>query len=247
MANADISHLLKEWIFESGGTNARIISGKNGLSKLQIRLELGVLQLEMEGRPDGKTPSGASSLLEHHQRRLTKDPDGSAPRLTAEECRELREEAVQFHHRYVALFALGEFVSVVRDTSHNLMIFDLCLKRGSSEQDRSMLEGYRANVITVRARAAAELCMQAGSSKDAMSAINAGLQELAETFEQQGRAEAFDQSNEVQLLLGMRDLLTPKLPASQRIELEDRLQKALANENYELAAILRDELRQMRN
>jgi protein-arginine kinase activator protein McsA len=51
----------------------------------------------------------------------------------------------------------------------------------------------------------------------------------------------------VQLLLGMRDLLTPKLPASQRIELEDRLQTALANENYELAAILRDEIRQMKN
>jgi hypothetical protein len=89
--------------------------------------------------------------------------------------------------------------------------------------------------------------MQAGSSKDAMNAINVGLQELAEAFEQQGRAEAFDQSNEVQLLLGMRDLLTPKLPASQRIELEDRLQTALANENYELAAILRDEIRQMKN
>ena len=45
----------------------------------------------------------------------------------------------------------------------------------------------------------------------------------------------------------MRDLLTPKLPASQRIELEDRLHAALAAENYELAAILRDELRQVRD
>ncbi len=247
MANDDISHLLKHWAFEPGGINARILHVEGVSSKLQIRLELGLLQLEVEGRPDGKTPLGANTLLEHHQRRLTKDPEGNAPRLTNQECRELREEAVQFHHRYVALFALGEFSAVVRDTSHNLMIFDLCLKRGSNEQDRSMLEVYRPGVITVRARAAAELCMQAGSPKDAMSAINAGLQELEETFEQQGNAEAFDQSNEVQLLLGMRDLLTPKLPASQRIELEDRLQSALAAENYELAAILRDELRQMKS
>ena len=51
--------------------------------------------------------------------------------------------------------------------------------------------------------------------------------------------------NEVQLLRGMRDALVPKLPMSQRAELEERMQAALDAENYELAAILRDELRLM--
>ena len=50
---------------------------------------------------------------------------------------------------------------------------------------------------------------------------------------------------EVAMLEGMRDVLQPKLPVSQRYELERRLASALANENYELAAILRDELRQL--
>ena len=50
---------------------------------------------------------------------------------------------------------------------------------------------------------------------------------------------------EVAMLEGMRDILQPKLPASQRHELERRLHGALAAENYELAAILRDELRQL--
>jgi protein-arginine kinase activator protein McsA len=43
----------------------------------------------------------------------------------------------------------------------------------------------------------------------------------------------------------MREALVPKLPASQRVELQQRLQAALDAENYELAAILRDELRMM--
>ncbi len=41
----------------------------------------------------------------------------------------------------------------------------------------------------------------------------------------------------------MRDALVPKLPVSQRMELKERLQAALDAENYELAAVLRDELR----
>ena len=52
-------------------------------------------------------------------------------------------------------------------------------------------------------------------------------------------------AGEVQLLRGMRDALVPKLPTSQRVELQDRLRAAVEAENYELAAILRDELRLM--
>ena len=38
-------------------------------------------------------------------------------------------------------------------------------------------------------------------------------------------------------------LRVPKLPVSQKSDLRRRLDEALKNENYELAAILRDELR----
>jgi protein-arginine kinase activator protein McsA len=37
----------------------------------------------------------------------------------------------------------------------------------------------------------------------------------------------------------------PQLPPAQRTELEERLRAAVRAENYELAAILRDELRLM--
>ena len=61
-----------------------------------------------------------------------------------------------------------------------------------------------------------------------------------------GREAAFEATQEVELLRRMRDMLVPKLPASQRQELHERLQDALAVENFELAAILSDEIRLMR-
>ena len=76
-----------------------------------------------------------------------------------------------------------------------------------------------------------------------MSAIDQGLEELESILGSEGA----ERSNEIQLLRGMREMLVPKLPSSQRVELEDRLKAALDAENYELAAILRDELKMMKD
>ncbi|MFN9976994.1 MAG: UvrB/UvrC motif-containing protein [Phycisphaerae bacterium] len=43
----------------------------------------------------------------------------------------------------------------------------------------------------------------------------------------------------------MRESLVPKLPVSQQSELRARLASAIESENYELAAILRDELKML--
>jgi hypothetical protein len=74
-------------------------------------------------------------------------------------------------------------------------------------------------------------------------AVERALAELRTHFDDQGPMGGFEQSSEVTLLRGMRDALVPRLPASQRSELEERLRRAVDSENFELAAILRDELR----
>ena len=60
-----------------------------------------------------------------------------------------------------------------------------------------------------------------------------------------GLSEDAAEPPEILMLEGMRDVLQPQLPISLRHDLEQRLLGALASENYELAAILRDELRQL--
>jgi hypothetical protein len=247
MSDLDLTRLLREWPHEPGKVNARRITGADGHPKIQVRLELGLLQLEVEGRPDGARPEGFPSLCDLHEDRLkrytrsTGIPAGFV--LTEEECRGLREEAVQIYHRYVALFALAEHVRVCADTEHSLRIFDLCRDHAASENDRAVLEQFRAHVMTMRTRAEAEIALAAERPKAALAVIDRGLAEIRSLMTEQGLANDFDRSNDVQLLRGMRDALIPKLPASQRVELEERLRVALDTENYELAAILRDELR----
>ncbi len=247
MDHADLTGLLQDWPYEPGRVNARRITGYDGRPKLQVRIDLGVLQMEIEGRPDGDRPDSFESLLEYQQDRCDRyakhagGPEGFV--LTQEECRALREEAVQYYHRYVGLMAIEDYAAVVRDTTRNLVVFDLCRDFAAEESDRGVLEQFRAHVIMMRTRAEAQAALAGGSSREALAVIDRGLAEIKGVFEQAGHARTFDGANEVQLLRGMRDALVPKLPVSQRMELKERLQAALDAENYELAAVLRDELR----
>ena len=66
----DISHILKGWGYRPGQVTVRRITGDDGMDKVQLRLDLGLLQMEMVGRPDGKRPHGYESLLHYYQHHL---------------------------------------------------------------------------------------------------------------------------------------------------------------------------------
>lgn len=248
--SADITPILNQWPYEPGKINVRLIDGDDGEPRIQLRLDLGVLQMRTSGRPDGQRPHGFESLLEYHESRLDEHTDekGSASgfALSEEDCRELREEAVQYYHRYVCLMVLEDYDGVVRDTTRNLRLLDFCSRHAANEGDRHILEQFRPYITMMRARALASQALSDNEPKAAIHAIDEGLAALHQYFQEQGEAETFEQAAEVQILKGMRDALTPKLPVSQQAELRQRLESALKQENYELAAILRDELKALK-
>ena len=262
----DLTSLLNDWPYEPGQITARIIQGSDGLPKIQVRLDLGLLQMNFEGRPDGHRPFGHESLLEYHETRLDQSQGRDAPRdgeddlpdidpppkadrfsLSPEDCRQLREEAVQYYHRYVALLVLEDFEGVVRDTSRNLRLLDFCAAHAETEGDRGVLEQFRSYITMMRARAMASQAIRDEEPKAAVRVLDEALETLQLYFAERGQPQMYDQSAEVEMLRGMRDALVPKLPVSQLSELQGRLRKAIEQENYELAAILRDELRQLKD
>src|SRR5438045_8255904 len=109
----DISPLLEQWPYKPGQVVVRKFKGKDGKEKIQLRVDLGLLQMNAEGRPDGKRPFGYTSLLEYHQARLYKHVaahEGSDEGfgLKPEECAKLQLEALQYHHRYICLLQLED-------------------------------------------------------------------------------------------------------------------------------------------
>ena len=109
--NFDISHLLEQWDYQPGQVVVRKFVGKDGLEKIQLRVDLGLLQMNAQGRPDGKRPFGHPTLFDFHLAKLEQfraRHDGSDQEfvLSGEDCAKLQLEAFQYHHRYVCLLQL---------------------------------------------------------------------------------------------------------------------------------------------
>ncbi len=263
----DLTSLLRDWGYEPGQINVRLITGDDGTPKIQMRLDLGVLQMEATGRPDGLRPYGYDSLLEYFETALDEhasedDPDDEAPdnahtagsrgsggafMLSDKDCRELREEAVQYYHRYISLLVLSDYLGVVRDTSRNLRVLDLCREHAADEDNQEVLEQFRPYITMMRTRALASLMVAENEANGAVVALDEGIANIRDLYDAAGRLEEADTASEIQLLVGMRQELVLKLPASQKNELRERLRKAIQDENYELAAILRDELKMLKD
>ena len=58
----DIDDILKQWPFDPFNVNVRLLESSHR-EVLQMRVDMGILQLEIEGRPDGNQFPGCDDLL----------------------------------------------------------------------------------------------------------------------------------------------------------------------------------------
>jgi hypothetical protein len=245
----DISPLLKGWDYEPGTINVRKITGLDGLPKIQMRLDLGVLQMEVTGRPDGQRPHGHESLLELFEMQLRdhKQRNGTELgfQLTADQCEALREEAEMYYRRYLSLFVLGDFDGVVSDTARNIRVLDMCASFGATDQDRLVLEQFRPYLVMMHTRAAASLQYKTGQFAEALKTVSGGLAKIREFFSRFDQHDAYAESSEVRLLKKFAREIRRKLPVDPVELLQRKLDRAVKDERYEEAAKLRDQINGM--
>jgi hypothetical protein len=243
----DIAPLLKGWDYEPGTINVRKIKGLDGVPKLQMRKDLGLLQMEMSGRPDGARPNGYESLLEFYETQLrehkTRNGTDLGFHLTNEQCAALREEAGLYYQRYLGLSVLEDFPAVVRDTARNLRVLDFCGKFAVDEQDRLVLEQYRPYITMMNVRAAASILFAEKKFNEALEVVNDGLEKIKEFFERFSQPDAFSQANEVKILKHFARDIRKKLPVDPIAKLQSQLDRAVKGEHYEEAARIRDEIK----
>ncbi|HVS72549.1 MAG TPA: UvrB/UvrC motif-containing protein [Phycisphaerae bacterium] len=242
----DITSALQGWSFQPGQVNVRLIRGNDGKPKIQLRLDLGLLQMEIDGRPDGKKPHRAATELAFQQRRLAsyvkRKGSGEGYVLSSEDCQALREESAMFYHRYLSLFVLEQYEAVVRDTQHNLDVLELCNKYGQSEYDRMCLEQYRPYILMMNIRAKACEVLRQGYVQTSIAYLRGGIRQLARMFPVEHRRKMLRQSNEAHLLLDMIKQIRAQLPPDPRTELRQKLKAALKAERYEEASVYRDQI-----
>ena len=249
MSFEDLSPLLHSWPYEPGLVKVRKISGRDGKTKIQMRIDLGILQMETEGRPDGKRPHGFESLYDYHLNRLDEfiqihgSPIGFS--LSNEDCMGLSMESLQYYYRYLSSFYLADYEQVEIDTARNLKIFDFVREYASNENDRFILEHYRPYVIMMQARAKAFRKMKAERTQEALDILIQGINQIKEHYDEIGQPSRVEECEEIELLRKMAEGILETMPFDPVQDLREQMQMAVAQEDYEKAAVLRDEIRRL--
>jgi hypothetical protein len=249
--NFDISHLLEDWDYQPGQVAVRKFKTKDGTEKIQLRVDLGLLQMNTSGRPDGKRPFGRESLFDHFQARLEKQRRANASSsdafvLKAEDCAKLQQEAIQYHHRYICLFQLEDYDAVIRDTNRNAAVFDFVDEYAETDELGWSLQQFRPQLLMMQIRARGMQSLRNDKYPDAIAVIETGLQELRTFYREQSRHDLLDQSGEIHSLETWLQEVQLKRPLSERERLEHALDEAVRQEDYEKAAQVRDALRNLK-
>ena len=233
-----MDEILRNWPYVPGSVMARRVSGSDGREVVQMRVEMGVLQMEIEGRPDGERPEGAETYFDYLLRLVMHE--GEDFELTEEQCDEVDREFVQFYHRRVCWLALREFRRAQRDADHTLALMDLTSAHASDEQWILSHEQYRPFVMFHRTQAAALAQVEETGPEAAIDEIDAGLKRFQELYAQYEAEDYFDEDELVSRLVELRESIREHYGIGPT--LAEELAEAIAAEEYERAAQLRDEI-----
>lgn len=240
----DITPILDGWDYDSDELQVRIVEGLDGLDKIQMRVDLGLIQMELAGRPDGVRPFGFDSLLDYHKARAAK-AKGKSYALDAEACAALMREGVQFYHRYLASFHLQRYDLVALDTARNLELFAFVRANASKQKDRVQFDQYRPYVTMMHSRAVALEALAKDDHRAAIEAIDGGVEGIRGFLADYDQAENEAECMELAFLLRWRKEVEGDRPVGPLERLEQQLKRAVALEDYEEAARVRDQIRRL--
>jgi len=251
----DIVPVLSGWEFDPDRVSVRIVTGDDGRDKIQLRLDLGLLQMEFDGRPDGTRVNDCDSWLDYYQKQQrahdAANPDGAPFRLEGEDCARLLREGVQYYHRYVSFWHLERYELCARDTSRNLRLFAFVREYARHNKDKLAFDQWRPYVTMMHTRAVATPLVELRDYEAALGVIDAGVEKIHRFLEEYHLDDNVESCSELTHLVRWREQVVARRPGrlpavkpqSPLVRLREALERAIREERFEDAARLRDQIR----
>jgi len=189
--------------------------------------------------------------------------------LTDEDCGKLLLEAIQYYYRYISLYKLGKYDLVIRDTERNLKVYDLVSKYAENDEDVWSFEQSLPYLIMMNTKAKGKIELKNKNYNAAVEIVRVGIKRLKKLYyadekmdddemtdvsaqqEQEEDAAQEDSdgpySLELESLESWLNSIQQRKPITQKEKLEREMKIAIAHQNYERAALLRDHLSKIKN
>jgi len=250
----DIAPILADWPYNPD-KNVRIVRLADDREVLQVRIDQGalqgILQMDLDGRPDGICPHGHAFWLDYFHERLKayvhRHQSDDDFRLNHVQCGRLFEESQRVYQRYIFLLQLQDFPRVIRDTQRNMDLFRFVNRYADSEDDRMTLEKWWPYILRVNSEARALAAVDAERYEEALSVIHDARTRI-ETLDEVDAEEFYhERARSIQALAEMEKAIQQGRPLSTEERLEKQLREAVNKEEFETAAVLRDRLESLRH
>ena len=238
----DIDFILAGWEYKPGMVQARLVQAAANRQVIQLRVDLGVLQIEAAGRPDGAKPHGHATYLSY-LREQARYADKSSDKfsLSEEQSQEADREFVQFYHRRICWLALRNYAKAVADADHTLAFMDFVNRHSPNEEYAMAHDQYRGFVLFQRTQAAVAEKAESQRPEEAIDEVRHGLERMREFFASHDMEEQMEEDGMVQHLRRVDEKLRNEFGI--HATMHEQLDDAIAREDYERAARLRDELK----
>ncbi|MBN2446935.1 MAG: hypothetical protein JXO22_09425 [Phycisphaerae bacterium] len=250
MSGLDLDDVTETWDCEPGQLAARLLMGGDGSELVQLRVDLGVLQMYLDGRPDGALYHGLPSVLSYIQHELRVGRDA----ISHEHWQALDRELTQFNYRRLACANAGEdalerdaqgeaarcLARAVRDVDICQAALTLLDQRGGGVSEQAHLW---PTLVFNRGRLMCQLRVLQGQYDGAIESAEEGanrLQELVDEYSPDALDEETDDDVGVMYLRELARQL--RLQYEIDLTLRERFEAALEAEDYEVANTLHAEL-----
>lgn len=217
-------------------STTRLIRSSNGRYVLQMQVHLGLLQMEVTGRPDGQRPYHFGTYFSYLMYFIKKR--NSRFLLTEKQYEDVRCELEQFDVRSQCWFSLNRYQRAIRDTDHALALLNLIRRWTIPSARTEELEECRLLILTHRIQAGIAFALYKKGPIEAVATLEKGMECLKQQIDDKGSGE---------LARVLARFLDTKHWFQQhyRIEtndLEEQLEAAIREEQYERAARIRDKI-----
>lgn len=265
----DISDILAEWPFDPAKIQSRVARARAsrkgkpaGRQVIQLRIDLGVLQMEIDGRPDGERPGGHESILAQYRalgERIEGRGDSAQDfEIPPEDYAEVDREILQYYHRRLAFYGAGEYARAGRDAEHSLALLELVREHAKDSKYVERISATVPSVLMELARTRALVALKGDEAKAAVEHIENGIGSIQEHLRGSSSEAGEGTARELAFLRRWagrirRAHALGEPPGGSPVELElaerqldkmrRQLSEAIEREDYGQAARLRDEIR----
>lgn len=245
----DIGALLHQWPYDPENSIRKIVSPE-GDEKIQVRVDQGpfqgILQMELDGRPDGRKPHDSIFVLDYLRDKLDQhiEENGATEGFTLKgaQCRELFDESRMLYERYVFLLQIQDYDRVIRDTEQNMDLFRFVNKYAKRKKDRLNLEKWWPYILRIHAIARVMIATQDSDFEAGIRIIKGVLDQIEDLKGIDAEEFVVEKRRSIKALNDLREELEQKRPLTESERLKKELLQAIDNEEFERAAQIRDQI-----